>query len=140
MNSVEERRQAFEREIDKCKRNVELIFDEYARIVEPYPNQFLTKAGEIEDTRDTFKQLGKTYINLDNLLKTRDDWSNDVIAELETRNHDLRVWIHRRENPDVDLGNAFEILGGSVYRVYDTTENLVGAVKDAETARLSQEA
>lgn len=140
MNSVEDRRQAFEQEIDKCKRNVELIFNEYSRMVYGKKGPFITTLEEIEESRNLMNQLGQTYINADNLLRNKDDWSNEVIAELEDSNRRLRRWIHRRETPDFDMDSSMEMLHHSVFDVYATTENLVGAVKDAEIARLSQEA
>ena len=139
MNSVEDRRQAFEQEIDKCKGNVELIFDEYSRMVYGKKGLFITTLEEIGESRNLFVQLGQTYINADNLLRNKEDWAPDVIKDLEQGNDRLRRWIHRRETPDFDMDSSLEIPHYSVYNVYNTIEHLVAAVKDAETARLSQE-
>ena len=129
------RRELFEQEIDRCKRNVELIFDEYSRILDK--DQFLTTTDQVKDSRDTLRQLGKTYINADILLRTKDDWTDDVIDELEDHNKGLREWIHRRENPEFDMDNSITILEARIHAVYPTTQRLVDAVRDAQEALYS---
>ena len=130
----ENRRDLFEVEIDKCKVNIELIFDEYSRIIESYPGQFLSTVGELKDVLNTLRQLGKTYINADNLLMTKDDWAKDVIMEVKHHNQVLKEWIHRRENPDFDMDNCMTILEARILAVYQTTQRLVDASKDAQRA------
>lgn len=129
------RRELFEQEIDKCKRNIELIFDEYSRILDK--DQSLTTAGEIRDTRETLRKLGKTYINADRLLRTKEDWAYDVINELVDHNKCLKEWIYRREDPSFDTDNCMTILEARILAVYQTTQRLVDSVKDAQEGLIS---
>ena len=138
-NDLEEiRRELFEREIRRCKRNIELIFDEYSRIIKSHPGQFLSTVGELKDVVNTLRQLGKTYINADTLLRTKDDWRDDVTEELEDLNSDLKEWIYRRENPEFEMDKSMTILKSRILPAYKTTQRLVDSVEDAQKALICQ--